>query len=137
MDTVKASVNLGEMSVQLEGPQPFVEKYLEEYRSFLRPAPKRVAVRGVTKRAARAKRATAASSNSTQPERISCGKRITGLIEDGYFTEPRTSADVLDSVNSNGASHNLNQVCAVLSNLSKRGKLNRNKDGRCYQYSAS
>ena len=42
MDTIKASISVGDTSIQLEGPQAFVERYLDKYSSLIeksRPSP--------------------------------------------------------------------------------------------------
>ncbi len=135
MDTVKAVINLKEGTVQLEGPQEFVEKYLDKYDSIVtnwktvsplspkkeeegeieEPIPKRT-------RTVRPK---------TGPP---CGEKTRELISAGFFKEQRTSTDVQQQLLEKGNRYDVSLVSATLNNLFRAGKLERTGVGRGAKY---
>jgi hypothetical protein len=134
VDTVKAVINLQEGIVELEGPQDFVEKYLELYRPDAKKWQVALSEKGEskTKEKAPAKRARAVRPKAG----TSCTGRIRNLIDEGYFKDPRTSVEVRNWLKEQkGAPYSDGPVTAALLYLIKSpGNLRRFKEGKVYKY---
>ncbi len=131
MDTVKASINLKEGTLQLEGPQEFVEKYLDQYNhliknwkttSLLPPEEESEAKEILSKRTK-----TIIQKPKGTP---SCMGRIRSLIDENYFKELKTSTEILNYLKEQkGATYESGPVTAALNQLIKKGALRRIKEG--------
>ncbi len=135
MDIVKVVINLKEGILHLEGPQEFVEKYLNLYRPDASKWKSVISQEGEvkTKEEATAKRTrTRTARTKVGP---SCGERIRGLIAEDYFKDLRTSTEVMNYLkDQKGITYNIELVTATLSNIIKSGKLRRIKEGKIYKY---
>lgn len=93
MDTVKAVINLKEGTLQLEGPQEFVEKYLNQYDSIIKNwktfslVSSREGKGEVEEEAPKRTRIKASKPKGTS----SCTGRIRTLISENYFESPKDS----------------------------------------------
>ena len=139
MNTVKASISVGEASIQLEGPQEFVGKYLDQYQPLVlkwHELP--------TSRVKEAKASETKSKEAEAPKKTrggkpkvgpSCGDRIRTLIDENYFTEPRTCSEVTKWLkDQKSITYGDNQVAASLSSIIKSGKLRRFTEAGKYNY---
>jgi len=131
MDTVKVVISIGEASIQLEGPQEFVEKYLELYRpdaskwqTSLKTSKEQVAEKHVPKRTRTAKPKAGPS----------CLGSVKKLIGEGYFKEPRERSDVQKHLLSKGLRFESKVVSAALINCFHDGKLERTGVGTHAKY---
>ena len=133
MDMVKATINLKEGVLELEGPQEFVEKYLDLYRPDVHKWQSVPSQKGEVKTKEEApKRVRAAKPKGTP----SCLGRIRTLINEDYFKEQRTSTEVMNWLKEQkGAIYGSGPVTAALNNLIKSGKLRRFKEDKgSYKY---
>lgn len=128
MDTVKAVINIKEGVIELEGPQEFVEKYLELYRPDASKWQTALLQKGEVKTKEEAPKRTRAPKPKGMP---SCLGRIRILISEDYFKEPRTSTEVINWLKEQkGAIYDSGPVTAALNNLIKSGTLRRFKEGK-------
>lgn len=136
MDIVKATINIKEGVIQLEGPQEFVEKYLNLYRpdaSKWKSAISQEREVGTKEEAAAKRTRTRAAKPKGTP---SCLGRIRTIINEDYFKEPRTSTEVMNWLKEQkGATYESGPVTAALTQLIKKGTLRRFKEGKgAYKY---
>ncbi len=133
MDIVKAVINLKEGTLQLEGPQEFVEKYLDQYdsiiknwKTFFQLSPKEV--EGEVEEASSKRKRT----RITKPKGTSsCMGRIRNLIDENYFKDPRTSTEVMNWLKEQkGALYDSSPITAALNQFIKSSKLRRIKEGK-------
>lgn len=141
MDTVKAVISIGESSIQLEGSQEFVEKYLEKYDSIIESwnaSP--VSIKTVEKESIAEKEQRKAQKKkrirrtSAGP---SCSDKIRELLNEGFFKEQKSNAEVTKALQEiKGVRFPSNVVSAALINLFARGELQRTLKGKTpYYYS--
>ena len=139
MDTVKATITIGDTSIQLEGPQEFVEKYLERYYSVVEKLPISTNVGAsitpqdkIKETGTPRKRTRSATAKGTP----SCASRIRTLISENYFTEPRGVSDIVSWLkDQKGTTYQINQVGASLTTLIRSKELRRVKEeGKAYKY---
>lgn len=133
MDIVKATINTREGLIQLEGPQEFVEKYLDQYQQLIVTLPtasktSRTADTTKKEEGKTPKRRTRATTGPT------CTGKVQELIDEGYFKEPRKRADVQSELLNRGTRFESKEVSAVLNNSFKLGKLKRTGTGTNAQY---
>lgn len=134
METVRAVITIGENSIQLEGPQEFVEKYLEQYK-FLASGTQKT-----TKPSERAPETTREETDTTKKRKVriktgpSCTEKIRELITNGYFREPRTRADVQGQLLNEGTRFESKDASATLINFFNGGELRRKGVGKDAQY---
>lgn len=127
---VKVVINLKERILQLEGSQEFVEKYLDLYRP---DASKWKAVISQEESEQKKKPATKRTrTKAAKPKGApSCTGRIRTLIDEGYFNEPKTSAEVTNWLKEEkGTTYGTGPVTASLNYLIKSGKLRRFREGK-------
>jgi hypothetical protein len=133
MDIVKATINTKDGLIQLEGPQDFVEKYLDQYKQLivsLQTAPK-------TSKTAD----TAEKEKDKIPKRKprtktgpTCTQKVQELLDEGYFKQPKTRADVQNELLNRGTRFESSKVSAVLNNFFKLVKLKKTGIGTNAQY---
>lgn len=129
MDAVKAVINLKEGVIELEGPQDFVEKYLNLYRPDASKWQTATSQKGEvkTKEEAPPKRTRVVKPKGAP----SCRGRIRTLISEDYFKEPRTSTEVMGWLKEQkGAIYDSGPVTAALNSLIKSVALRRFKEGK-------
>jgi hypothetical protein len=134
MDTVKAVINLKEGTLQLEGPQQFVEKYLDQYNSMIQswktfsslpPEAKTKDEKEVTPKRTRAVRPKAGPA---------CGEKISELIGEGFFKEQRTREEVTKKLLEKGIRYDSSLISATLNNFFRSGKIEKTGVGRNAKY---
>jgi len=139
VDIVKAIINLKEGLIQLEGPQEFVEKYLDQYQSIIEKeqklpllAPEEAVKNKVEEVATKRTRTKGLKPKGT----ASCMGRIRTLINEDYFKEPRNSTEVMNWLKEQkGATYTSGPVTAALNQLIKSNTLRRFKEGKgAYKY---
>jgi len=141
MDTVKVVISIGESSIQLEGPQEFVEKYLEKYDSIIeswnvspvsiRPVEKESVADKEQKEAQKKKRIRKTSAGPV------CSDKIRELLNEGFFKELKGTAEVTKALQEiKGLRYESNLVSATLISMFDRNELQRTFKGkRPYYYS--
>ena len=137
MDTVKASISVGDASIQLEGSQEFVEKYLDQYASLIQRWHELPKPRAEAAKVSEAKKEEAAPKRTrvVSPKGTSCGDRIRALIDENYFAETRGVSEITNWLkDQKGATYNVNQVAAALTHIIRSGKLRRIKEAGGYKY---
>ncbi len=130
MDVVKAVINLKDGIIELEGPQEFVEKYLNLYRPAASQWESTVSQEGnvkIEEATTKRKRTRVVKPKGTS----SCMGRIRTLIDENYFKDPKTSAEVINHLKEQkGAIYGSSPVSAALNQFIKSGKLRRLKEGK-------
>ena len=137
MDTAKASISVGDASIQLEGSQEFVEKYLDQYASLIQRWYELPKSRAETAKASESKKEEAAPKRTrvVMPKGASCGDRIRTLIDENYFAEPKGASEITKWLkDQKGVTYNVNQVTASLTGIIRSQKLRRVKDAGVYKY---
>lgn len=131
MNTVKVVFNLKEGVLHLEGPQEFVEKYLNLYlpdASKWKAAISQEGEVGTKEEATTKRKRTRPVKPKGTP---SCTGRIRTLIDEDYFKDPKTCAEVINWLREQkGATYESGPVSAALNYLIKSGKLRRFKEGK-------
>ena len=135
MERVKAAINLKEGVIELEGPQEFVEKYLEKYESRIKEGKTFSSSSDkedkTNIRKAGSKRQKTRGSKGT----ASCMGRIRTLIDEDFFKEPKNSKEVVEWLkDQKGITHTSGQVSAALNQLIKSNTLRRFKEGKIFKY---
>ena len=135
MDTVKAVINLKEGTLQLEGPQEFVEKYLDQYNSMIQnwktfsslpPEAKRKDEKEVAPKRTRTVKPKAGPA---------CTEKVRELISEGFFKDLRTRPDVQEQLLKKGVRYESKVISAVLINLFKKShELERTGVGKNAKY---
>jgi len=128
---VKVVINLKEGILHLEGPQEFVEKYLNLYRPDASKWKTAISQEGEvgTKEKATTKRAR---TRVAKPKgAFSCTGRVRTLVDEDYFKEPKTSTEVMNCLQEKkGFVYGSGPVTASLNYLIKKGILRRSKEGK-------
>jgi len=129
VDTVKAVINLKEGVIELEGPQEFVEKYLNLYRP---DASKWQAVLSLKSEVETKEKAPKRlRRGAPKPKGTSCMGRIRTLIDENYFKDPKTSTEIMNWLKEQkGAIYDSSPVTAALNQFIKKGTLRRIKEGK-------
>lgn len=132
MDIVKATINVKEGILQLEGPQEFVEKYLEIYRPNASTWQTALLQRGEVKTKEEAPKRTRAVKPKVGP---SCAERVRILIGEDYFKDPKTNIEITNWLREQkGITYEAKTVAAALNYLIKSGKLRRFKEEGVFRY---
>jgi len=132
MDAVKAVINLKEGVIELEGPQEFVEKYLNLYRPDASKWQTALSEKGEVKTKEEAPKRARARKPKTGP---ACVDKVRELIGTGYFQEPKAAADIRNYLKEEkGLIYKANEISANLSNLFNTGELLRQKKGKVFEY---
>lgn len=132
MDIAKAVINLKEGIIELEGPQEFVEKYLELYRPDTSKWQTALSTKGEIKTKEEVPKRARATKPKVGP---SCAERIRTLIGEDYFKDPKTSTEVTNWLKEQkGVPYASKHVTAALLYLIKSGNLRRFKEGKSYKY---
>jgi len=133
MDTVRAVINTKEGIIELEGPQQFVEKYLDQYKQLivsLPTAPKTTKTADASEKE-EDKTAKRKLRTRTGP---TCTQKVNELLDEGYFKQPKTRADVQSEILNRGLRFESSEVSAILINFFNGGKLKRTGTGTKAQY---
>ncbi|MBA7683017.1 hypothetical protein ES703_91373 [subsurface metagenome] len=132
MDIVKAVINIKEGVIELEGPQEFVEKYLELYR----PDASKWQTALLQKGEVKTKEEAPKRVRTAKPKRgVTCAEKVLELRSEGYFKEPRARAEVQQYLKEKkGLIYKSNEVAANLKNLFSRGELQRLTEGKTFKY---
>lgn len=139
MDTVKAAIRLGDASIELEGPQEFVEKYLDQYRSLIeiwRQLPKSREELTKTSEAVKPVVAPRKRVRGKKPAGApGCTTRIRTLISENYFAQPKVYSEVLNYLkDEKGVTYSDKPITSSLLYLVKQSELRRFKEGKTYKY---
>ena len=138
MNTVKVSISVGDTSIQLEGPQEFVERYLDKYSSLIeksRSSPPSRAEAEETIESEENETSTKLTRTMEPRSEASCSDRIRALIDENYFDEPRGIGEVVNWLkDSKGFIYNANQVAASLISITRSGKLRQFGKTGSYKY---
>jgi len=135
MDTVKAVISIGEASIQLEGPQEFVEKYLNEYKYLIEKG--RTSYR--TSKENEAAKTEKYAPRRTKPIKSkagpTCAEKIRELISEGFFKEPKTSSQIEEYLKKQkGAIYTSKDIAANLKNMFDRGHIKRIMENKVFKY---
>ena len=133
MDTVKAVINLKEGVLELEGPQEFVEKYLDQYKQLITSLPTAPKTSKTADTAEKEKDKTPKRKLGTRAGPTSTQK-VQELLNEGYFKQPKTRTDVQSEILNRGVRFESKEVSAALINSFKGGKLKRTGTGTKAQY---
>lgn len=131
MDIVKAAINLKEGVIELEGPQEFVEKYLELYRPNATKWQSDVSPKVEAKKEEEAPKRTRIVRPKAGP---ACGEKISELISEGFFKEQRTREDVQKRLLEKAVRYDSSLISATLHNLFRSGKIEKTGVGRNAKY---
>lgn len=139
MDTVKAVVNLGEISIQLEGPRDFVEKYLDQYQAVIEKGLSSTSTSRRTSKETEVKKAEKPTPKRTRTARSkagpTCAEKIRELVSEGYFKEPKTTAAISEYLmKQKGYVNTTKDVSANLKGMFDRGQIKRIKEGNAFKY---
>lgn len=136
MDTVKAVISIGEASIQLEGPQEFVEKYLNEYKSMIEKGhiPTSTSHKALIEK--EAEKPIPKRTRTVKPKAgPTCAEKIRELISEGYFKEPKTTAEISEYLmKQKGYVNTTKDVSANLKGMFDRGPIKRIKEGNAFKY---
>ncbi len=133
MDIVKATINMKEGVIQLEGPQEFVEKYLELYKQLIVSPPTTHKISKTAESAEKEKVKTPKRKPRTKSG-PTCTQKVQELLDEGYIKQPKTRADVQSEILDRGTRFSSSEVSAVLINFFNGGKLKRTGTGTKAQY---
>lgn len=128
---VKAVINVKEGVIELEGPQEFVEKYLELYRPNATKWQSDVSPKVEAKKKEEAPKRTRIVRPKAGP---ACGEKISELISEGFFKEQRTREEVQKKLLEKGLRYESSLISATLNNLFNRGKIEKTGVGRNAKY---
>lgn len=132
MDIVKALINLKEGVIELEGPQEFVEKYLELYRPDVHKLQPALSLKSEVKTKEEAPKRARMRKPKTGP---ACVDKIRELIGAGYFKKPKAATDIRNYLKEEkGLIYKANEIGANLTNLFNSGELLRQKKGKVFEY---
>ena len=88
METVKAVINVGEVTIQLEGPREFVERYLDQYQSIIEKGLTSTSISRVTSKETKVEKAEKPAPKRTRTVRPkagpACGEKIREIIGEGF-----------------------------------------------------
>jgi len=132
VDIVKATINIKDGFIQLEGPQEFVEKYLELYRPDASKWQTALPEKGEVKTKEKAPKRPRMRKPKTG---AACVDKIRELIGAGYFKEPKAAGDIRNYLKEEkGLIYKANEIGANLTNLFNTGDLLRQKKGKVFEY---
>jgi len=132
MDQAKATINLKEGTIQLEGPVEFVRHYLNAYQSV-------ITGQGAAPAAVAAPSAPAIVEAPRRGRRkgrrgLSCGRVLNEEIDSGFFKDFRSVGEVKDLLVDRGVTCSDNMIRISLRKLAGQGHLDRQKEGRTARY---
>jgi hypothetical protein len=130
VEEVKAAISIGEVSIQLEGPREFVEKYLALYQPIIEKGQIASSLPQEEETKGEAQASTPKRTRIKQPKgAASCMGRVRALISEDYFKEPKTSTEVMNYLREQkGCTYTSGPVTAALNQLIKSGALRRVKE---------
>ena len=127
MEIVKAVISIGEVTIQLEGPREFVERYLDQYQSIIEKGLSSTSTSRRTSKETEVEKAEKAAPKRTRTVKSKAGptatSKIQELIDESYFKEPKTRVDVQEELLKRGVRYESSIISAVLNNLFKGNKL--------------
>lgn len=132
---VKALINLKDGTIQLEGPQKFVEKYLDQYDSLIKNVKTFSPVSPAKEKPVTESEEAPKRTRTVRPKAGSaCGEKISVLMSEGFFKEQRTREDVQKKLLEKGVRYESGLISATLNNFFKSGKLEKTGVGRDAKY---
>ena len=138
MDIFKAVINLKEGTVQLEGSQEFVEKYLDKYDSIIEKMQTLPSTSPIITKKDKAEEAEKPAIKRTRTVRSkagpACGEKISELISEGFFKEQRTREEIQKKLLEKGLRYESSLISATLNNFFNSGKIERTGVGRNAKY---
>lgn len=134
---VKALINLKERTIELVGPQKFVEKYLDQYSSFIEKWKTSDSVTSENRIETKEEKKKGESKKTRISAKSGCSERIRALMIEDYFSESRGVNDIVVWLkDQKSVTYQTNQVSAALSAIIKstNPKIRRFKEGGVYKY---
>lgn len=143
--TTKANLAYGEFKLELEGSEAFVVSQLEVFGgkipqlkvgNFPQNSDDRAAkpVESDDSEAAPAKEEKKQRRVVVKSNGPSCGARIRGLIEEGFFDTVRKSAEISERLKEKATPYEGKHISAAVINLTKAGSLRRMKQEGVWVY---
>ena len=134
MDIVKATINIKDGLIQLEGPQEFVEKYLDQFKQLIISLPTAPKTSKTADTAEKEKDKTLKRKSRTRMG-PTCAEKIRELISEGYFKEPKTTAEISEYLTKQkGYVNTTKDVAANLKGMFDRGQIKRIQEGNAFKY---
>ncbi len=135
MDTVKAAINIGDFSIQLEGPQEFVEKYLDQYQPVIEKGYTSISTSHKAPKETETEKPAPKRTRTIRPKAgPACGEKISELISKEFFKEQRTREDVQKQLLEKGLRYESSLISATLNNFFNSGKIEKTGVGRNAKY---
>ena len=132
---VKALINLNDGTIQLEGPQDFVEKYLDKYHPVIEKGAKPASIPEKKveedKEERKTQKRTRTAKSTAGP---TCTEKVQDLVNVSYFKEPKTREDVQAELLNRGTRYPSKDVSAVLNNFFRGNKLLKTGVGKNAKY---
>lgn len=138
MEIVKAVINIGEVTIQLEGPREFVERYLDQYQSIIEKGLTSTSISHVTSKETKVKKVEKPAPKRIRTVKSKVGPTATAkiqeLVDESYFKEQKTRVDVQEELLKRGLRYESGLISAVLNNLFRGGKLLKTGVGKNAKY---
>lgn len=133
---VKALINLKDGTIQLEGPQDFVEKYLDKYHPIIEKGAKSASIPEKKEEENEGEKAIQKRTRTAKSKAgPTCGEKIRELINEGFFKEPKTGGQITEHLKSQkGLIYLSKDVAANLKRLFDKGNIKRITEGGVFKY---
>lgn len=141
MTNTKATLAYGDFKLDLEGPVEFVAAQLAEWRAQM-PA-RAVSFKAEPDSSKQPANDGASTETAVQEKKVrkvvksggpSCGSRIRGLIEEAFFTVPKTAGQIGDRLREKATPYEGKNIAAALIHTVQAGHLRRVKADGVWTY---